>query len=90
MTVQTVLLLIFAVLQALDIWTTLRALKMGKREMNPILAKLFEKYDPFATMVVFKVAAIFALWWTDLDILSALCCVVYFYVIANNLRVIRG
>ena len=90
MTVQTVLLLIFAVLQVLDIWTTLQALKMGKREMNPILAKLFEKYDPFATMVVFKVAAIFALWWADLHILSALCCVVYFYVIANNLRVIRG
>ncbi len=90
MTPQGVFLGIFVVLQVLDIWTTLKALKMGHREMNPILAKLFEKYDPFATIVVFKVAAIFALWWADLDILSALCCVVYFYVIANNLRVIRG
>jgi hypothetical protein len=90
MTGQTLFLLIFAVLQVLDIWTTLKALKMGKWEMNPILAKLFEKYDPFATMVAFKVAAIFSLWWADLIIVSALCCVVYFYVIANNLRVIRG
>jgi hypothetical protein len=90
MTPQGVFLGIFVVLQVLDIWTTLKALKMGHREMNPILAKLFEKYDPLATMVAFKVAAIFSLWWADLVIVSALCCVVYFYVIANNLRVIRG
>jgi hypothetical protein len=90
MIAQTLLLLVFAVLQGLDIWTTLKALKMGKREMNPILAKLFEKYDPLTVMVGFKVTAVWMLWWTDLYIVTALCCAVYFYVIANNLRVIRG
>ena len=38
---NTVFLVIFVVLQGLDIWTTDKALKMGKREANPFLAYLF-------------------------------------------------
>jgi hypothetical protein len=90
MTGQTLFLLIFAVLQVGDIWTTLKALKMGKREMNPILANLFERYDPLPVMVSFKVAAIAALWWADMYFLTGLMCAMYLFVVNNNLDVIQG
>lgn len=90
MTGQALFLAIFALLQVADIWTTLVALKRGHREMNPILAKLFEKYDPLPVMVSFKVAAISALWWADMYWLTGLMCAMYLFVVNNNLDVIQG
>jgi hypothetical protein len=90
MTGQTVFLLIFVVFQVLDIWTTLKALEMGKREMNPVLAKLFERYDPLPVMVVIKLAGVWALWWVDMYFLTGLMCAMYLWVINNNLDVIQG
>ena len=90
MTAQLVFLLIFCVLQVLDIWTTLTALKQGGREMNPILAKAFEYADPLAVMVVIKLAGVWALWYVDMYILTGLMCAVYLWVVNNNLDVIQG
>lgn len=89
MTYQTFFLIVFSVLQVADIWTTLKALKMGAREMNPILAKLFERYDPLPVMVSFKVAAISALWWVDMYFLTGIMCAMYLWVVNNNLDVIQ-
>ena len=90
MTAQLVFLLIFVVLQVLDIWTTLTALKQGHREMNPVLAKAFTYADPLIVMVVIKLAGVWALWWADMYILTGLMCAVYLYVVSNNLDVIQG
>lgn len=62
MQINEVFLFIFIVLNAIDIWTTLTALKQGGREMNPILAKAFEYADPLAVMAVIKLAGVWALW----------------------------
>jgi hypothetical protein len=90
MTAQLVFLLIFVVLQGLDIWTTLKALKMGCREMNPVLAKAFNYAEPLLVMVVIKLAGIWALWWADMYFLTGLMCAAYLWVVNNNLDVIQG
>lgn len=89
MTAQLVFLLIYCVLQVLDTWTTLTALKQGGREMNPVLAKAFEYADPLAVMVVIKLAGVWALWWADMYWLTGLMCAMYLWVINNNLDVIQ-
>jgi len=90
MTANTLFLLIFVVLQVLDIWTTLTALKMGHREMNPVLAKAFTYAEPLAVMVVIKLAGVWALWWADMYWLTGLMCAMYLWVVNNNLDVIQG
>lgn len=89
MTAQTIFLLIFAVLQALDVWTTVKALKMGCREANPVLAKLFEKAKPIVVLVPVKLLAMWAVWWADTYWLTVLSCAVYLYVVGQNLNVIK-
>ena len=90
MTAQLLFLLIFVVLQILDIWTTLTALKMGHREMNPVLAKAFEYAEPLMVMVVIKLAGVWALWYADMYVITGLMCAMYLYVVSNNLDVIQG
>ena len=90
MTGQTLFLAIFVVLQVLDIWTTLVALKRGHREMNPVLAKAFEYAEPLVVMVVIKLAGVWALWWVDMYWLTGLMCAMYLWVVNNNLDVIQS
>jgi len=90
MTAQLVFLFIYCVLQVLDIWTTLTALKQGGREMNPVLAKAFTYADPLAVMVVIKLVGVWALWWADMYALTALMCAMYVYVVFNNFDVIQS
>ena len=84
-----IFLAIFIALQIGDIWSTLTALKLGGREVNPVLAKLFEKFDPLATMVMVKLAGVWALWYLDNYFITGLLCAVYLWVVDNNLRVIK-
>ena len=86
---NTAFLFIFIALQALDIWTTLKALKLGGREVNPVLAKAFNYADPLAVMVAVKLAGVWALWYVDLYVLTGIMCAVYLWVVDNNLRVIK-
>ena len=82
-------LAIFIVLQIGDIWSTLTALKLGGREVNPVLAKLFNYADPLAVMVVIKLAGVWALWWLDNYFVTGLLCAVYLYVVDRNLAVVK-
>ena len=77
-------LIVFVLLNAADIYTTHRVLKQGGRELNPVLAKLFEKADPFVVMVTLKLAAVWALWYVNVYWITALACAVYLYVVVNN------
>ena len=89
MTLNVAFLFIFIALQALDIATTLKALKLGGREVNPILAKAFNYADPLAVMVVIKLAGVWALWWLDMYVLTGIMCAVYLYVVDQNLAVVK-
>jgi len=87
---NTVFLVIFVVLQGLDIWTTHKALKMGKREANPFLARLFEYFNPVKVMVLVKSVAVILLWYVGFWFLTAALCVMYLWVVDNNRRVIQS
>lgn len=87
---NTVLIILYVILQAADIHTTSVGLSAGKREANPLLAKLFEFVEPVAAMVLVKLLGIFALWFVDIWQLTAVACAVYAWVVAHNFKVIRG
>jgi hypothetical protein len=89
MTINVAFLLIFLALQVLDIATTLKALKLGGREVNPVLAKAFNYADPLAVMVVVKLAGVWALWYLDNYFITGLLCAVYLYVVDQNLAVVK-
>jgi hypothetical protein len=82
--VNTGWLIVFVLLNAADIYTTHTVLKQGGRELNPILAKLFEKADPLVVMVTIKLLAVWALWYLNVYWVTALACAVYLYVVVNN------
>ena len=81
---NTTLLVFFILLQIGDIYTTLTVLKQGGRELNPVLAKLFAKFDPLAVMVTLKLLAVWALWYVNSWMLTLAACVVYAYVVNRN------
>ena len=87
---NTAFLFIFIALQALDIWTTLRALKLGGREVNPVLAKAFNYADPLVVMVVIKLAGIWALWYVDMYVITGIMCAVYLWIVDRNLAVVQN
>ncbi len=88
---NTGLLALFCLLQAADVYTTLTVLKQGGRELNPILAKLFTRFDPLAVMVGIKLAGVWALWYVNLWWLTLAACCVYAYVVNQNFGVMtRG
>jgi hypothetical protein len=83
------LLLLFILLQVADGYTTVRGLKLGAREGNPILAWLFERFEPVLVLLVVKAASIIAVAVVNSDILTAFVCGVYVPVVLNNIRVLR-
>ena len=83
------LLLLFILLQVADGYTTVRGLKLGAREGNPILAWLFERFEPVLVLLVVKTASIIAVAVVNSDILTAFVCGVYVPVVINNVRVLR-
>ena len=89
MQINEIFLFIFIALNALDVWSTLKALKLGGREVNPILAKAFNYADPLAVMVVIKLAGVWALWWLDMYVLTGIMCAVYLWVVDRNLAVVK-
>ena len=81
---NTGLLVLFCLLQAADVYTTLTVLKQGGRELNPVLAKLFAKFDPLSVLVITKLLGVWALWWVNLAWLTFAACLVYAYVVVRN------
>lgn len=83
---NTGLLIVFCLLQAADIYTTVRVLEAGGRELNPLLAALFKRFDPLTVMVIVKLAGVWVLWWIDVWQITLAGCVVFVGVVAFNLR----
>jgi hypothetical protein len=87
---NTAFVMLFIALQIADIWTTLRALELGHREVNPILAKLFLRFEPLAVMVALKLPAVWLLSYLDSYLLTMAACAVYMWVVLNNWNVTRS
>ena len=87
---NTPFLIIFIGLQIADIWSTDKALRLGKREANPLLNWLFQRFDPIGVMVAMKLVAAWLLWYADVYVVTGLLCAFYLWVVDNNIRVIRG
>ena len=88
---NTGLLILYVLLQAADVYTTLTVLKQGGRELNPVLAKLFTKADPLIVMVGIKLVGVWALWYVNSWMLTLAACGVYAYVVNQNYGVMtRG
>jgi hypothetical protein len=88
MEINYALFLAFCVLQAVDAWSTLAVLEQGGREINPIMAKLFDLYGAFETLFVTKIVVAFFIWAVAIDSFVSLVIlvVVYLLVVGNNMR----
>ena len=82
-------LILFIVLQGFDMYTTIVALHQGAKEVNPVLAWLFERFPPLPVMVVVKALGVAALVWADSFYLNIVLCAVYAWVVINNWKVIK-
>jgi hypothetical protein len=81
-------------LQVADGYTTIEGLRSGAaREANPLLARLIGKVGRDRAVVGVKLLAIAGLWYGRPDVplwMMGALAALYVYVIANNVRVIRG
>ena len=94
MMMTEILVSLFVLLQAGDYITTVKALKLGLTEGNPVLSKLFKKSRPEAALAVVKliiVAAtiIAAITGSLHDYALIALCVIYLAIVINNLIQIR-
>lgn len=85
---MTTLISLLVVMQVLDFWTTYYILSRGGRELNPLLAKLFDKVGEKRGLLIAKgVGVVIIVLWGPLMPRSVLVglTLVYLAVIANNL-----
>lgn len=82
------LLFIFILLQIADVVLTLKGLKQGAKEANPLLAWAFQWAAPVWVLIAAKVVAIVAVGLVDTDTITAFACGLYVPVVANNIRVV--
>lgn len=83
--------LLFILLQVADGWTTITALNMNGRELNPWLNYLFRKFGVVQTLLVSKLLSITIVGMLVYDHWAVwFLVVVYTFVVANNLKQIKG
>lgn len=79
-----------AVLQLLDLASTLAVLRAGGREANPLMARAFERLGRVPALLLTKAAVVAAAWhWPLPDPAQWVLLAVYAVVVANNLVVLR-
>ena len=80
------LFIAFVILQLADIYTTKTILNDGGRELNPLMAKAFEKFGVLPSLVVSKsvVAVLVYLYVQQHEVVMALLVLFYLIVISNN------
>ena len=90
---MTLALILFIALQLADYLTTLRGLRAGGREANPVMAALFRKVKPELGLALVKlaiVAVVGALVLFDAIYMELFVAVaIYAAIVANNLYQIR-
>ena len=83
--------LLFIFLQVADGWTTVTALNMNGRELNPWLNYLFRKFGVIQTLLVSKLLSITIVGMLVYDHWAVWFLVaVYTFVVGHNLKQIKG
>jgi len=83
--------LLFILLQVADGWTTVTALNMNGRELNPWLNYLFRKFGVIQTLLVSKLLSITIVGMLVYDHWAVWFLVaVYTFVVGHNLKQIKG
>ena len=57
------LLILFAVLNAMDAWTTWAIFKGGGHELDPILSRAIKSLGLYWALLLFKVGVVVGVWW---------------------------
>lgn len=84
------LLLLFVILQIVDSLTTIHILKNGK-ELNPVLAWLFDKIGIVTTLIIIKTLAILLVFAAWNEYLTVAIDVWYLGVVGwNSHQIIKG
>ena len=83
--------LLFILLQVADSWTTLTALKMNGREMNPLLNYVFRMIGPVQGLILMKSLSIIIIGLLVFDhwivwVLNG----IYTIVVLHNIKQIKG
>jgi len=87
---MTYLLIAFAVLQVLDLYTTSAALKSKTaKEANGLMRPLFDKFGLVPTMVIKGIVLTIIASLVEQPYLIGMC-LIYIFVVINNFRVIYG
>jgi hypothetical protein len=87
------LLALLAALQIGDAYSTLRFLKHGVKEANPIMLWLFEQIEPLPALIVTKIIIIAvavsakgAPYWTEAMLIL---CAFYAFIVVNNWKIVK-
>jgi len=80
------LFIAFVILQLADIYTTKTILDDGGREINPLMAKAFEKFGVLPALVVSKIVVVglVYVYVQSYEIVMSLLVLFYLIVISNN------
>lgn len=84
---------LFVALSVGDIISTRRALDAGKREANPVMRWIFERFDATAALIVTKALAVSAVWATmspDSTWVLVVIDAFYAWVVWHNTRLVRA
>ena len=86
------LLSLAILLQLLDWWSTTTILRAGGRELNPVLAKLFNRFGIQPALIAYKVliavGCVYLAYAEFVEILAGIC-VIYLLVVGNNIWQMR-
>ena len=92
MTTKEILLLALVILNVLDIYTTIRILRHGGSEVNPIMSWLMDKLGVMPALIVPKTLLLLAVWFylaiMPTIVLAGLCCL-YAAVILHNYKELK-
>ena len=90
--IELITLAVFLVLQLLDVWTTVKGLKLGATESHPIIGSLISKLGKLWPVVKLTMALIGGYFLVKAGLLWAiwLLCLVMAWVVWNNYKVIKS
>ena len=82
--------ILFILLQVADTWTTITALNMGGRELNPFMDWLFKKIGVVQGLLLVKsiTVILFGLYLYETWIMWAFVCL-YIIIVGNNVYQVR-
>ena len=83
-------LILFAILNAADGYTTWQALRFGAKELNPLLRWCFTLIGPYNTLLLTKILMLVAVWkWMPVAWLPWFCAGYAALIISNYIQLLK-